>query len=475
MPNNGYIGRSPGDSSVIVARESFTPGAATTDFTFASGYTVGYIDCYLNGVRQVYGTDYTASNGTTVGLTSFAQSGDVLELVAYKSFNVANLETASGNFTVGNKLTVSGVSSFTDVVSSGIITADSFSGNLSGSTVSSSGPLTISDTTASTTTTTGALIVSGGVGIAKSLFVGEGISIAGTITYNDVTNVDSIGIVTAGKGFRATTGGVIVTAGVSTFANHIIVGTGLSIAGVTTSHKARFGVVGASGTSLHVHGDARITGVVTATSFIGSGANLTSLPVGGGNSLSFNDGVGAYWGNSTDLQIYHTGGDYSYIKDNSGRAYLRSNRFYMQNNAGDENLIYAEADDAVYLYFNGTKQLETTATGVSIAGTVSDIKGSLRTIPKVAKTSSYTLVESDVGKCVSTDSGVTVPNSVFAAGDAVTIWNDSSSSITITQGTGFQLRKAGETSTGNVTLTNFGLATIWWNTGGTAVITGNLA
>ena len=197
--NNGYIGRSPGDATVIVARESFTPGAATTDFTFASGYTVGYIDCYLNGVRQVYGTDYTASNGTTVGLTSFAQSGDVLELVAYKSFNVANLENASGNFTVGNKLTVSGVSSFTDVVSSGIITADSFSGNLSGSTVSSSGPLTISDTTASTTTTTGALIVSGGVGIAKSLFVGEGISIAGTITYNDVTNVDSIGIVTAGK------------------------------------------------------------------------------------------------------------------------------------------------------------------------------------------------------------------------------------------------------------------------------------
>ena len=44
------------------------------------------------------------------------------------------------------------------------------------------------------------------------------------------------------------------------------------------------------------------------------------------------DGVGAYWGASTELQIYHTGGDYSYIKDNSGRAYLRSNRFYMQNN-----------------------------------------------------------------------------------------------------------------------------------------------
>ena len=247
MPNNGYIGRSPGDAAVIVARESFTPGAATTDFTFASGYTVGYIDCYLNGSRLVYGTDYTASNGTTVGLTSFAQSGDILELIAYKAFNVGNVETASGNFSVGNKLTVSGIASLTDAVSSGIVTADSFSGNLG------PGAVSVTDTTASTTTTTGALIVSGGVGIAKSLFVGEGISIAGTITYNDVTNIDSVGIVTAGKGFRATTGGI-------------------TMVGVAT-----LGAVGASGTTLHVHGDGRITGVLTATSFYGSGANLTGI------------------------------------------------------------------------------------------------------------------------------------------------------------------------------------------------------
>ena len=64
---------------------------------------------------------------------------------------------------------------------------------------------------------------------------------------------------------------------------------------------------------------------------------------------------------------------------------------------------------------------------------------------------------------------------MFSAGDAVTIFNDSSSSITITQGSGFQLRKAGDTSTGNIDLANFGLATLWFNTGGTAVITGNFA
>ena len=38
--------------------------------------------------------------------------------------------------------------------------------------------------------------------------------IAGTLTYEDVTNVDSIGIITAGHGLRVTKGGINVTAGI---------------------------------------------------------------------------------------------------------------------------------------------------------------------------------------------------------------------------------------------------------------------
>ena len=61
---------------------------------------------------------------------------------------------------------------------------------------------TVTDSTSSTSTTTGALVVSGGVGIAKSLFVGEGVSVAGTITYDDVTNIDSVGLITARTGIK---------------------------------------------------------------------------------------------------------------------------------------------------------------------------------------------------------------------------------------------------------------------------------
>ena len=85
---NGYIGRAPGDSSVVVSRQIFNPTGVTTDFTFASGYTVGYLDLYLNGSRLIEGPDYAASDGSTISLISPAQDGDVIEGVAYKAFNL---------------------------------------------------------------------------------------------------------------------------------------------------------------------------------------------------------------------------------------------------------------------------------------------------------------------------------------------------------------------------------------------------
>ena len=47
------------------------------------------------------------------------------------------------------------------------------------------------------------------------------VSIGGTLTYEDVTNIDAVGLVTARTGVRVTDGGVVVNAGVSTFADDI--------------------------------------------------------------------------------------------------------------------------------------------------------------------------------------------------------------------------------------------------------------
>ena len=81
-------------------------------------------------------------------------------------------------------------------------------------------------------------------------------------------------------------------------------------------------------------------------------------------------------------------------------------------------------------------------------------------IPANAKTASYTLLVGDAGKHISTTSGVTSPSGVFSVGDAVSIYNNSASSITITQGSSVTLRQVGTANTGNRTLALRGLATV---------------
>ena len=123
MKNGGYLGRVPGNANIVIAKQVHQPTGVQTDFTFASGYTVGYMDVYINGSRLIEPDDYTAADGSTVGLTTAATSGDVLELVAYKAFTVGNVTDAGGNFTVGQNLTVTGNSLVSHIDSSGITTS----------------------------------------------------------------------------------------------------------------------------------------------------------------------------------------------------------------------------------------------------------------------------------------------------------------------------------------------------------------
>ena len=112
-------------------------------------------------------------------------------------------------------------------------------------------------------------------------------------------------------------------------------------------------------------------------------------------------------------------------------------------------------------------------TGIASAGTVADGAGNVRDVPVNNQTAAYTLVASDDGLNVSiTTGGVTVPSGVFSAGATITIYNNSASAQTITQGSGVTLRFGGTTSTGNRTLGNYGLATVVCVASNTFVISG---
>ena len=87
------------------ARFQYTATANQTTFSGndSAGNSLSYdspfIDCYLNGVKLVNGTDCTVTSGNSVVLASGAASGDILDLVTFGTFNVAAINAA--NITAG--------------------------------------------------------------------------------------------------------------------------------------------------------------------------------------------------------------------------------------------------------------------------------------------------------------------------------------------------------------------------------------
>ena len=110
-------------------------------------------------------------------------------------------------------------------------------------------------------------------------------------------------------------------------------------------------------------------------------------------------------------------------------------------------------------------------TNIAVTGTVSDSKGDLRKVIQNTQGSTYTLVAADAGKHILASGTVTIPDSVFAAGDAVTIVNNTGSDLTITK-TITTMYMSTEASSANRTLATRGMATILFASGTVAYISG---
>ena len=63
---------------------------------------MGQVSVYLNGVKQVVGTDVTCSNGSTVVFASDYAIGDVVEIIALTTFSPADTVPATGGTFSGN-------------------------------------------------------------------------------------------------------------------------------------------------------------------------------------------------------------------------------------------------------------------------------------------------------------------------------------------------------------------------------------
>jgi hypothetical protein len=173
-------------------------------------------------------------------------------------FSITNNLTSGSIFSVND---VSGIPSI-DVDADGTIQLGPYGGNIGIGTINPTAKLDVAGDVRVTggINVTGVSTFSGGIqgnvtgnvnssGVStfSSVNVTGNVSIGGTLTYDDVTNVDSIGLVTARSGVRIDAGGLVVTAGISTFT------TGPVIIGAATS-------TGTASQPLQVTGGAYVSG-----------------------------------------------------------------------------------------------------------------------------------------------------------------------------------------------------------------------
>ena len=263
---SGYIGRAPSDSSITVARQTNQPTGVTTTFVFNSGYEVGYLDVYVNGSKLINALDYTASDTQNVSLTTAAQSGDVIEFVAYKAFNLTNVvSSTSGDLTVNGSVTAT---SFIGDGSS--LTGIANTNNLRTNFLEVSGISTLSGglTVAGVSTFTGNVVLDANLDLQDNdkilLGTGDDLEIYHTGSHSFI--VDS------------GTGDLYVRASAG------------YVQDVANANQTWLKFNSAAGVEAHFAGNKKletttngvtVTGSVTATSFSGSGANLTNLPASG--------------------------------------------------------------------------------------------------------------------------------------------------------------------------------------------------
>ena len=328
----GYIGRNPGDSSVTIARQTFTPTSNTTEFTFTSGYTVGLCDVYLNGVKLVDTRDYDANTGSTVGLTSEAVSGDIVEIIAYKAFNLGQINSSSGNFDVNSSLSVGSTSTLSGVV------------------------------------TTGGDLYVGGV------IYGDGSNLTGVAATDNINtnNIAISGIATVGTSITMRDGAINVT-GVITATSFSGDGSALSGIGGTSDINTNNIQISGITTLGSIRGDIQIDGSAVGVTSVTWDASA--------DSLIFKDKSYAKFGDGSDLSIYHDGTD-NYIDAGIGDLYIKASGtdgdihiyvvddYAIKTDNGSQHSIRGYTDAGVDLHYSGTKKLETTNDGITVTGKV---------------------------------------------------------------------------------------------------------
>ena len=277
------------------------------------------------------------------------------------------------------------------------------------------GIVTFSGTTQSESTTTGAVIISGGLAVGKNANFAAGLNVVGIATFSNeidinaavdilrglnvagVTSVASLNIgatqvISSGRELQniasldATTTATIEAAievapntftdlkisGVSTFIGIATYAAGIQVVSGVSTFDAAVDI----NAGLDVDGqtdldEVVIAGVTTFNNadvvFQGAAAGQNITFDASENDLEFTDAARIKFGNGDDLEIWHDGTN-SNIKNSTGDFHIRSDSLALKTADNSERYLKATKNEDVKLYYNGNEKFATTGVGVTVFG-----------------------------------------------------------------------------------------------------------
>ena len=325
---NTIIQETTGGNLVIKGSNLFLQSASGEDFF--KGDADGAIELYYDDTKKfettgvgvtVFGTTQTQQLNVS-GLSTFNDDVKVYSanLNVYNGYGqFGNVQIGAGNnrtirTSTGNLILESNwnqVEILDDVIVSGIVTANGFVGPLEG------------DVTGNLTGDVNAGVITA----VNGNFTGN-VTIGGTLTYEDVTNVDAIGLITARSGVEVNTGGILVQSGITTVQN-------LEAVDLTIR-------------------------------------NLTGVAATFTESVSLYDNDRIYLGTSQEMEIFHGTLGFSFITTteplNIHYGSGSSSDYLDIRSSGTDLAARFTSNVSAELYYSGSQKFATTTSGVSITG-----------------------------------------------------------------------------------------------------------
>lgn len=461
-----------------------TTGASVGE-TWADGDPLYYNPNYAGGLTKVKPSApyIKLPIGEVVNAGSGSSGSLIILLGASSQLGGTDSNVQFGTLNNNDLITYDSTAQYWKNVAPSTVTVGNVSGTVAvanggtGQTTYTNGQLLIGNasgglTKATLTAGTGVTITNGnGTITINAPEVGTVTSVSGTGTVNGITltgTVTSSGSLTLG----GTLSGVSLTTQVSGTLPVANGGTGLTAG--TSGGVLYYSAAGTLASSAALGANALVVGggagVAPSTITTGTGV-VTALGVNTGSSGAFVVNGGALGTPSSGTLTNATGLPLS--TGVTGTLAVANGGTGVTTSTGSGNNVLSTSPTLV------TPILGTPTSG-NLSSCTADGTNPVgfKNIPQSGsdKTSSYTLATTDVGKFIGVGTGgsIVVPNSTFATGDVVSIFNNTSGNITITTNPTSSYIAGTNTTKASVTLATRGVATILFISGTVCTITGNV-